>query len=100
MMRDVTHTELPGHVGPDITTAKSFLCQIMKNLDDICRVACDGVAWSYEDVELLSLLRKEALEQVVSRAEAYAENVRDYATLAQEALAHKERAGARATAAD
>jgi len=91
MMHDVTHTELREHVGPDIATAEGLLCQIMEKLDDICRVACDGVAWSYEDVELLSLLRKEALEQVVSRAEEYAENVRDYATFAQESLEAKSR---------
>jgi hypothetical protein len=63
----------------------------MEKLDDICRVACDGVAWSCEDVELLSLLPTDDLEQIVSRAEEYAENVRDYATFAQESLEAKSR---------
>lgn len=50
----------------------------------------DGPDMSDEQVELLALLPADDLKLIAAQAEEYAANVRDYATLARNALEAKD----------
>lgn len=73
----------------DTTTAEELLDDAMAKLDDVFGIVFDGPDMSQEQVRLLALLPEDDLEAIVGYAEECAENVRDYARLAREALRAK-----------
>lgn len=72
-----------------LVKAKACRDEILEKLDDVYGVVLDGPEMSHRKAHLLSLLPEENLEQIVSYAEEYAENVRDYAKLARNAIRAK-----------
>jgi len=74
-----------------ITTAaaETLRDEILEILDDVYGRVFDGPDMSDEQVELLALLSADDLEVIAAQAEEYAANVRDYATLARNALEAK-----------
>jgi len=75
-----------------ITTAaaKKLRDEIVEILDDVYSRVFDGPDMSDEQVELLALLPADDLKLIAAQAEEYAANVRDYATLARNALEAKD----------
>ncbi len=73
----------------DTTTAEELLDDAMAKLDDVFGIVFDGPDMSQEQVTLLALLPEDDLEAIVGYAEECAENVRDFARLAREALRAK-----------
>lgn len=64
--------------------------EILETLDNVYGLVMDGPDMSDERVELLAALPEDDLLGIASLAEEYAENVRDYARLAREALREQE----------
>jgi hypothetical protein len=75
-----------------ITTAaaEKLRDEILEILDDVYFRVFDGPDMSDEQVELLALLPADDLKVIAAWAEEYAANVRDYATLARNALEAKD----------
>jgi hypothetical protein len=75
-----------------ITTAaaEKLRDEILEILDDVSFRVFDGPDMSDEQVELLALLPADDLKVIAAWAEEYAANVRDYATLARNALEAKD----------
>jgi len=75
-----------------ITTAaaEKLRDEILEILDDVYFRVFDGPDMSDEQVELLALLPADDLKVISAWAEEYAANVRDYATLARNALEAKD----------
>jgi hypothetical protein len=75
-----------------ITTAaaEKLRDEILEILDDVYFRVFDGPDMSDEQVELLALLSADDLEVIAALAEEYAANVRDYATLARNAMEAKD----------
>jgi hypothetical protein len=75
-----------------ITTAaaEKLRDEILEILDDVYFRVFDGPDMSNEQVELLALLPADDLKVIAAWAEEYAANVRDYATLARNALKAKD----------
>lgn len=75
-----------------ITTAaaEKLRDEILEILDDVYFRVFDGPDMSDEQVELLVLLPADDLKVIAAWAEEYAANVRDYATLARNALEAKD----------
>jgi len=75
-----------------ITTAaaEKLRDEILEILDDVYFRVFDGPDMSDEQVELLALLPADDLKLIAAQAEEYAANVRDYATLARNALEAKD----------
>ncbi len=69
--------------------AEKLRDEILQTLDDVYFRVFDGPDMSNEQIKLLALLPVDDLKQIASWAEEYAENVRDYAKLAQQALEAK-----------
>ncbi len=70
--------------------AEKYRDEILQTLDEVYGVVFDGPDISDEEVELLKLLAADDLELIASLADEYAENVRAYALLSQEALQAKD----------
>jgi hypothetical protein len=75
-----------------ITTAaaEKLRDEILEILDDVYFRVFYGPDMSDEQVELLALLPTDDLKVIAAWAEEYAANVRDYATLARNALEAKD----------
>ena len=75
-----------------ITTAaaEKLRDEILEILDDVYFRVFDGPDMSDEQVVLLALLPADDLKVIAAWAEEYAANVRDYATLARNALEAKD----------
>jgi hypothetical protein len=71
------------------TAAEKLRDEILEVLDDVYFRVFYGPDMSDEQVELLALLSADDLEVIAAQAEEYAANVRDYATLARNALEAK-----------
>ncbi len=69
--------------------AEKLRDEMLQTLDDVYFLVFDGPDMSNEQIDLLALLPVDDLEQIASWAEEYAENVRDYAKLARQALEAK-----------
>jgi len=72
------------------TVAEKLRDEILEILDDVYFRVFDGPDMSDEQVELLALLPADDLKLIAAQAEEYAANVRDYATLARNALEAKD----------
>ena len=72
------------------TAAEKLRDEILEILDDVYFRVFDGPDMSDEQVELLALLPADDLKVIAAWAEEYAANVRDYATLARNALEAKD----------
>jgi len=66
--------------------AEKLRDEILEILDDVYFRVFDGPDMSDEQVDLLALLPADDLKAIAAQAEEYAANVRDYATLARNAL--------------
>lgn len=75
-----------------ITTAaaEKLRDEILEILDDVYFRMFEGPDMSDEQVELLALLPTDDLKVIAAQAEEYAASVRDYATLARNALKAKD----------
>ena len=75
-----------------ITTAaaEKLRDEILEILDDVYFRVFDGPDMSDDQVELLALLPADDLKAIAAQAEEYAANVRDYGTLARNALEAKQ----------
>jgi hypothetical protein len=71
---------------PTTTAAETLRDEILEILDDVYFRVFEGPDMSDEQVRLLSMLSADDLKRIVDWAEEYAENVRDFARLAQRAL--------------
>jgi hypothetical protein len=72
------------------TAAEKLRDEILEILDDVYFRVFDGPDMSDDQVELLALLPADDLKAIAAQAEDYAANVRDYATLARNALEAKQ----------
>ena len=70
--------------------AEKLRDEILEILDDVYFRVFDGPDMSDEQVDLLALLPADDLKAISTQAEEYAANVRDYATLARNALEAKQ----------
>jgi len=69
--------------------AEKLRYEILQTLDDVFGIVFDGPDLSDEQIELLALLPADELKLIAAWADEYAENVRDYASLARRALQAK-----------
>ncbi len=86
---DLCYLEVTTLAMTSIAAAQHLRDEILQVLDDVYFRVFDGPDMSDEQVELLALLPADDLELIASWAEEYAENVRDFAKLAREALKTK-----------
>jgi len=87
---DLCHLEVTPLPMTTIAAAEQLRDEILQILDDVYFRVFDGPDMSDEQVELLALLPTGDLKLIASWAEEYAENVRDFARLAREALEAKD----------